>query len=558
MYNYPMKKFVFNILMAPILIIATFAFLLSFVYADECFTNLDSQRNILEAALEECQEQIEKTEKVLQVHQKERTNTEYDILLIDQEVNKALLRIKSSDVIINKIGSEIATTAETINVLNDELGVHQKLLGSLLQRINEAEQRGFFSFIFSDISLSSFFARANEYESLRESMENSIRSINNLQERLEVNVDNLQEKKTEQGLVRQQQNAAANQVQAQKNKKERILKFQLAIEETTQEKINTYAGRASEIRNRLFDLRGGGAIPFEQALQFAEDASRSTGIRPAFLLGLIKHESDLGGNVGTGSYLIDMHPTRDQPIFPYVAKLLSYNPDNLRVSANPGFGWGGAMGPAQFIPSTWVCYGGLVNIRTGKCNRIQPSDNILKSDVALKVGSRGSDVKRLQQFLNKNGFTIASSGPGSNGNETIEYTHSVARAVSRFQEKYAKRILAPYGYTRGTGSVGPSTRAAVNELSFYSGPWRYEAKEDVVRDHTKSGRPSNPYAPRDAFFASSIYLTRLGADSRAGECTAARRYYAGGNWRSQVALNYCNAVISNARLLQRDIDFLNG
>ena len=36
----------------------------------------------------------------------------------------------------------------------------------------------------------------------------------------------------------------------------------------------------------------------------------------------------------------------------------------------------------------------------------------------------------------------------------------------------------------------------------------------------------------------------------------ARRYYAGGNWRSQVAKNYCNAVISNARLIQRDIDFL--
>ena len=552
------------LLMMKVQISVSFFFVLQFIiltsyiaYADECFTNLDSKRNILEAALEECKGQIEETEKILQGHQVNRTNTEYDILLIDQEVNKALLRIKSTDVIINKIGSEITINTETVNSLNEELGEHQKILASLLQRINETEQRGLFSFIFSDISLSSFFARTNEYQTLRESMENSIRSIYNLQNRLEINTNELNDKKTEQSLARQQQRATARQIQEQKDKKEKILKVQLAIEETTKEKINTYTSRASEIRNRLFDLRGGGAIPFEQALQFAEDASRGTGIRPAFLLGLIKHESDLGGNVGTGSYLIDMHPTRDQPIFPYIAKLLSYEPNELRVSANPGFGWGGAMGPAQFIPSTWVCYGGMINTHTGSCSRKQPSDNIIKSDSVLRIGSKGSDVKRLQQFLNKNGFVISSSGPGSNGNETIEYTNNVSKAVTRFQEKYAKRILAPYGYTNGTGSVGPSTRAAINELSFYSGPWHYEAGEDTIRSYTKSGRPSNPYAPRDAFFASAIYLTNLGANTTSGECTAARRYYAGGNWRSQIALNYCNSVISNARLLQRDIDFLN-
>ena len=35
---------------------------------------------------------------------------------------------------------------------------------------------------------------------------------------------------------------------------------------------------------------------------------------------------------------------------------LGLNPDDMPVSKKPWYGWGGAMGPAQFIPSTWILY----------------------------------------------------------------------------------------------------------------------------------------------------------------------------------------------------------
>tara|TARA_Y100000310_G_C20133375_1_gene556877 strand:- start:89 stop:583 length:495 start_codon:yes stop_codon:yes gene_type:complete len=64
-----------------------------------------------------------------------------------------------------------------------------------------------------------------------------------------------------------------------------------------------------------------------------------------------------------------MHPDRDRPVFAALTRELGLNPDTLPVSKKPWYGWGGAMGPAQFIPSTWACYGGLINTSTGKCGR---------------------------------------------------------------------------------------------------------------------------------------------------------------------------------------------
>ena len=98
------------------------------------------------------------------------------------------------------------------------------------------------------------------------------------------------------------------------------------------------------------------------------------GVRSALILGVITQETRLGANVGTGTWQIDMHPTRDRPLFASITKTLGIDPDDSPVSKRPGYGWGGAMGPAQFIPSTWACFGGFINKRTGTCNNVKRID----------------------------------------------------------------------------------------------------------------------------------------------------------------------------------------
>lgn len=73
----------------------------------------------------------------------------------------------------------------------------------------------------------------------------------------------------------------------------------------------------------------------------------------------------------------------------------------------------------------------------------------------LRMGVVDADVKLLQQYLNIQGFIVATSGPGSIGNETTRFGGATRTALMRLQK--TARIPA-------TGFFGPITRAKVFEM----------------------------------------------------------------------------------------------
>ena len=152
-----------------------------------------------------------------------------------------------------------------------------------------------------------------------------------------------------------------------------------------------------ENKTKNFELLGVSKdITFEQALNMANYVGNMVGIRPAFLLGVLQEELTLeknemcyvtNFNTGVGIRLRDgkilpktMSP-RDVQGFLKITKELGKDPSKTLVTCPMSFGWGGAMGPADFIPSTWMAYKDKIEKITGK-----PADPWNIQDAFLAAG----------------------------------------------------------------------------------------------------------------------------------------------------------------------------
>ena len=344
---------------------------------------LEGEQAKLEEELKVINAEIAGYEKLIVSTKQEKQTLQNKIDELRNTASKLILQIKSTNLNLQYLNVRIDETTTSIIKTTDKVAATKENLINSLQSFYELQQVSLLEILLGSGTISEFFDYSN--------------ALNNIQERIQESIGELKDLGVT--LGKQSQELDGNKEETQ-----RLLAIQLFQEDdlkrTEDEKVNLWhitdgnegryqqmlvesKQRKDEITARIYQLIGVKTqVTFGEALEIANWVGSRTGVRSAFLLAIITQESRLGYNVGTCNRPGDppnkgwreiMKPSRDQQPFLQICRELGLDPDTTPVSCPMSYGWGGAMGPAQFIPSTWMAYKDKASKITGN-NPANPWD----------------------------------------------------------------------------------------------------------------------------------------------------------------------------------------
>lgn len=426
--------------MSVFLVSALFAFSLHAQEAGQGNSVNEQQRRAeLRSELESIQDEIDKQEQKLQKQRQERRSLERDVSILESEIQKAQLEVKRKDIRLNELTGEISSKQERIDELQEKSDRLRESLAELVRRRARVSDVSLVSMAFSNDSLSEFFEDIDNAQSINDSMQSKFAQLRETRSNAKKQKSNLANRKSKVESVRQSLAAEKRTIEKKEAEKEELLAVARSEERSYQDVLNQKQQRAQEIRNELFALRDTGSIPFGDALNYARNVSRSTGVDPAFLLAILRQESNLGKNVGTCNRPQDpkskswrniMKPSRDIQPYQRIMNDLGLDPNTQPLSCPYGNGWGGAMGPAQFIPSTWALYEDRIANALGvqTPNPWEPQHAFMASGVYLS--DLGADAgtysaKRRAALKYYAGSNWQSPSVAFYGNEVMQQAQSI-------------------------------------------------------------------------------------------------------------------------------------
>lgn len=311
-----------------------------------------------------------------------------DIAFLTAKINTAQANIRSKNNQITLLTKDIAVKQSEINVLDNHISKGKQGLGAILRKTNDINSYSLLETVLSDKNLSEFFVDMDAYASTEEALGNFFDKLRDTKALKEAKKAELNKKREAEAAAKAAIEAAKKQVEIANAEKKTLLAINNANKKTYEQVVADRRAKAAKIRAELFQLLDIGPIEFGDALKYAEAASIKTGVRPAFLLAILQYESKLGANVGRCNRPQDVKKWQsimpgplhysnylkngktcngpnspcsyrdDQSAFVrIISELDRYSsPEGVPLSCPQVAGWGGAMGPAQFIPTTWELF----------------------------------------------------------------------------------------------------------------------------------------------------------------------------------------------------------
>lgn len=405
---YIKKRFSFLVIIT--IVISIFFYQIPAIKADVLLDNAQADKARLEAELSNLEKEIAIKQKELDSQKGKSVSISRDIAILTAQIQKSKLDIKAKNLVIQKLGGEINAKSKKIEALSTKIEKEKESLAQLIRKERQMDDKSIVSLILSQETISEAYGDIDAFASIKKGIADSVNEIRGVRVLTESEKKNLEEKKNQETDTKYELENAKAKVELSEAEKKNLLSISKSKESEYQKVLAQKAQRRAEILSALFNLRDTSAIPFSKALEYANLSSKQTGIRPAFLLAILTQESNLGANVGscyvtnmeTGAGISSksgkiftnvMKPTRDIKPFFEITASVGRDPYKTLVSCPiGGFGYGGAMGPSQFIPSTW---------------------NGLKNRIAISLGVKTADPWSARDAFMASSIYLTDLGAGA-------------------------------------------------------------------------------------------------------------------------------------------------
>lgn len=400
----------------------------------------------LRKELEQLQIEIAEKEQELASQKKNSASIGSDLTKLKSQIDKAKLEISLKQKMITQLGGQITQKVKKIGELDDKRTRGEKTLSQILRKKFQLEETTIPELLLTNVGVSDYYSDRDIFDNFNASLQDSFQTIKRVKAATDEEKKALEEKQDAELDVKYELEKSKKQVEVKQSEKNNLLSISKSKEKSYEQVIAERKARADKIRNELFKFAGGStkAIPFGTALEYAKEAQQKTGTPAAFVLAILTQESALGANVGrcyinsandgtgvnisgTKTYTNAMSPKRDIPPFLEITQSLGMDPYKTVVSCPIAgvAGWGGAMGPAQFIPSTWKIFINRIRAITGSANPWNAEDAIVASSLYLSDLGAGNGYA---------GQIKAACKYYGSGGTSCSYGKQVMSRVTKIQE----------------------------------------------------------------------------------------------------------------------------
>ena len=395
-----------------------------------------AERAALQAQYDELQKEIAAQQQIIKDTQAKKGTLQGDVTALTAKIKAAQAQIDAKNIAIRQLAAQIADKNVVIGQLSDRIAHGKESLASILRQTQMLDGYSAVEVALGAQDVSGFYSDLDAFVSINANLQKLFGVIQQAKAQTESEKAALTQAQNQTADAKYAVETQKTQISSDKAQKQQLLAITANQEVQYKKVLADRQAKAAAIRAALFPLRDAKAISFGLALQYAQQAQRVTGVDPALALAILTQESNLGTNVGqcilkddaTGAgvgkntgkpFARVMAPTRDVPVFLKLALDIGFDPHAQVVScpiASAG-GWGGAMGPAQFIPSTWALYADRVAAGSGEplADPWDPKDAIMAMSFLLAdngAGAGGYTAEYTAAARYYAGWNGASTAPG--------------------------------------------------------------------------------------------------------------------------------------------------